>query len=200
MGSFRRPPGQSSAGPGARGCVLRPNMLRSGDGGTVNATPKRYNVLFLCTGNSARSIIGEEILNYKGRPNFTAYSAGSHPSGFVHPEAIEQIETAHLSAVGLRSKSWDEFAAPGAPVMDFVFTVCDNAAREVCPLWPGQPLTAHWGVPDPAAVKGTPEEIARAFREAFTTLDRRISLFLCLPLASLEKLAIQKQIDSIGQQ
>jgi arsenate reductase (thioredoxin) len=143
---------------------------------------------------------GEAILNYKGRPNFMAYSAGSHPGSFVHPQAIKQIEEAHLSAVGLRSKSWDEFAAPGAPVMDFVFTVCDNAAREVCPMWPGQPLTAHWGVPDPGAVKGTPEEIARAFRDAFTILNRRISLFLCLPLASLEQLAIQKQIDSIGKQ
>jgi arsenate reductase len=166
----------------------------------VNAALKRYNVLFLCTGNSARSIFGEAILNYKGRPNFTAYSAGSHPSGRVHPQAIKEIETARLSAAGLRSKSWDEFAKPGAPQMDFVFTVCDNAAREVCPVWPGQPMTAHWGVPDPAAVQGTPDEIARAFRDAFTILDRRISLFLCLPLASLDKLAIQKQIDSIGRQ
>jgi arsenate reductase len=166
----------------------------------VNAAPKRYNVLFLCTGNSARSIFGEAILNYKGRPNFTAYSAGSHPSGRVHPQAIKEIETAHLSSAGLRSKSWDEFAKSGAPQMDFVFTVCDNAAREVCPVWPGQPMTAHWGVPDPAAVQGTPDEIARAFRDAFTILDRRISLFLCLPLASLDKLAIQKQIDSIGRQ
>jgi arsenate reductase len=166
----------------------------------VNAAPKRYNVLFLCTGNSARSIFGEAILNYKGRPNFTAYSAGSHPSGRVHPQAIKEIETARLSSAGLRSKSWDEFAKPGAPQMDFVFTVCDNAAREVCPVWPGQPMTAHWGVPDPAAVQGTPDEIARAFRDAFTILDRRISLFLCLPLASLDKLAIQKQIDSIGRQ
>jgi arsenate reductase len=166
----------------------------------VNAAPKRYNVLFLCTGNSARSIFGEAILSYKGRLNFTAYSAGSHPGGRVHPQAIKQIETARLSAAGLRSKSWDEFAKPGAPQMDFVFTVCDNAAREVCPVWPGQPMTAHWGVPDPASVQGTPDEIARAFREAFTVLDRRISLFLCLPLASLEKLALQKQIDSIGRQ
>jgi arsenate reductase len=180
--------------------MLRPNLLRSSGGRTVNAALKRYNVLFLCTGNSARSIFGEAILNYKGRPNFTAYSAGSHPSGRVHPQAIKEIETAHLSSAGLRSKSWDEFAKPGAPQMDFVFTVCDNAAREVCPVWPGQPMTAHWGVPDPAAVQGTPDEIARAFRDAFTILDRRISLFLCLPLASLDKLAIQKQIDSIGRQ
>jgi arsenate reductase len=160
----------------------------------------RYSVLFLCTGNSARSILGEAILNYKGRPNFVAYSAGSHPSGAVRPEALKQIELAHLSTVGLRSKSWDEFAKPDAPKMDFVFTVCDNAAKEVCPLWPGQPMTAHWGVPDPAAVTGTAEEIERAFRDAFTMLDRRISLFLCLPLASLEKLAIQKEIEKIGKQ
>ncbi len=162
--------------------------------------PNRYNVLFLCTGNSARSIFGEAILNYKGRPNFTAYSAGSHPGGFVRPEALKQIELAHMSTAGLRSKSWDEFAKAGAPKMDFVFTVCDNAAKEVCPLWPGQPMTAHWGVPDPAAVTGTPEEIEKAFRDAFMTLGRRISLFLCLPLASLEKLAIQSEIEKIGEQ
>jgi arsenate reductase len=161
---------------------------------------KRYNVLFLCTGNSARSILGEAILNYKGRPNFVGYSAGSHPSGAVRPEALKQIELAHLSTAGLRSKSWDEFAKPDAPKMDFVFTVCDNAAKEVCPLWPGQPMTAHWGVPDPAAATGTAEEIERAFRDAFTILDRRIGLFLCLPLSSLEKLAIQKEIDKIGKQ
>ena len=160
----------------------------------------RYNVLFLCTGNSARSIFGEAILNFKGRPTFTAYSAGSHPTGVVNPQALKQIETAQLSTVGLRSKGWDEFAKPDAPRMDFVFTVCDNAAKEVCPFWPGQPMTAHWGVPDPASVTGTPEDIERAFRDAFTVLDRRIALFLCLPLSSLEKMAIQKQIDSIGKQ
>ena len=160
----------------------------------------RYNVLFLCTGNSARSIFGEAILNDRGRPNFTAYSAGSHPAGFVNPQAIRQIETAQMATAGLRSKSWEEFARPGAPKMDFVFTVCDNAAREVCPVWPGQPMTAHWGVPDPAAVAGTPEEIERAFRNAFTLLQRRIELFLSLPLASLEKMAIQKEIDRIGKQ
>jgi arsenate reductase len=159
----------------------------------------RYNVLFLCTGNSARSIMAEAILNKKGRPNFTAYSAGSHPSGKVRPEAIKQLEVAHLSAEGARSKSWDEFARPGAPHLDFVFTVCDNAAKEVCPIWPGQPMTAHWGIPDPAAVAGTPAQIERAFRDAFMMLDRRISLFLCLPLASLDKLAIQKEIERIGQ-
>jgi len=160
----------------------------------------RYNVLFLCTGNSARSIFGEAILNYKGRPNFIAYSAGSHPSGVVRPEALRQIELAHLSTAGLRSKSWDEFSKTDAPKMDFVFTLCDNAAKEVCPLWPGQPMTAHWGVPDPAAVTGTPEEIERAFRDAFTILQRRIDLFLCLPLKSLQKLAIQKELDRIGRQ
>jgi arsenate reductase len=160
----------------------------------------RYNVLFLCTGNSARSIFGEAILNHKGRPNFVAYSAGSHPAGVVRPEALKQIEIARLSTAGLRSKSWNEFAKPDAPNMDFVFTVCDNAAKEVCPFWPGQPMTAHWGVPDPAAVTGTPEQIELAFRDAFTILQRRIDLFLCLPLASLQKLAIQEQIDKIGKE
>jgi arsenate reductase (thioredoxin) len=157
-----------------------------------------YNVLFLCTGNSARSIMAEAILNRKGRPNFTAFSAGSHPTGRVRPEALKQLELAHLPVDGLRSKSWDEFAKPGAPKMDFVFTVCDNAAKEVCPIWPGQPMTAHWGVPDPAVVEGTSEEIERAFRDAFMILDRRISLLLCLPISSLDKLAIQKEIDRIG--
>ncbi len=161
---------------------------------------KRYNVLFLCTGNSARSIMAEAILNRKGRPNFVAYSAGSHPSGEVRPEALRQIELARMPIENFRSKSWDEFAKPGAPQMDFVFTVCDNAAGEVCPLWPGQPMTAHWGVPDPAAVHGSPEQIERAFREAFVILDRRISLFLCLPLSTLGQLAIKKEIDRIGKQ
>ena len=160
----------------------------------------RYNVLFLCTGNSARSVMAEVIMNKKGFPTFTAYSAGSHPKGAVHPAAIRQIEVAHLPTNGLRSKYWGEFAKPGAPKLDFVFTVCDNAAKEVCPVWPGQPMTAHWGVPDPAAAEGTPEKIEKAFREAFLMLDRRISLFLCLPLESLDKLAIKKEIDRIGQQ
>jgi len=161
---------------------------------------KRYNVLFLCTGNSARSIMAEAILNHKGRPNFLAYSAGSHPTGHVRPVALTQIEEARMPTSGLRSKSWDEFAKPGAPRLDFVFTVCDNAANEVCPLWPGQPMTAHWGVPDPAALPGTPEEIERAFRNAYMLLDRRITLFLCLPLATLSQLAIQQEIKRIGQQ
>jgi arsenate reductase len=160
----------------------------------------RYNVLFLCTGNSARSIMAEAIMNKKGFPNFTAYSAGSHPSGVVRPEAIRQLERAELSTANLRSKSWDEFSRPDAPPLHFVFTVCDNAAKEVCPLWPGQPMTAHWGVPDPAAVQGTPLEIDRAFSQAFSVLDRRISLFLCLPLATLDSFALQKEIANIGRQ
>jgi arsenate reductase (thioredoxin) len=159
----------------------------------------RYNVLFLCTGNSARSIMAEAILNFKGRPTFTAYSAGSHPSGAVRPEALERLRAARVPTDGLHSKSWDEFAKPGAPKLDFVFTVCDNAAKEVCPMWPGQPMTAHWGVADPAAIKGAPQEIERAFREAFTVLERRIGLFLCLPLATIDRLALKKQVDEIGQ-
>ncbi len=159
-----------------------------------------FNVLFLCTGNSARSIMAESILNWKGKPNFTAFSAGSLPTGKVRPEALKQLQLAAMPADGARSKSWDEFAKPGAPKMNFVFTVCDDAAKEVCPIWPGQPITAHWGVPDPAAVAGTPEEIERAFRDAFVVLNRRIGLFLCLPLASLEQLAIKKEVDRIGQQ
>jgi arsenate reductase len=159
-----------------------------------------YNILFLCTGNSARSIMAEAIMNKRGFPNFTAYSAGSHPKNSVHPAALRQIEIAKLPTNGLRSKGWDEFAEPGAPALNFVFTVCDSAAKEVCPVWPGQPMTAHWGVPDPAAIDGTPEETERAFRDAFTILDRRISLFLCLPLSSLDELAIKKEIDRIGHE
>ncbi len=161
---------------------------------------KKYNVLFLCTRNSARSIMAEAILNRKGRPIFSAFSAGSHPSGLVHPEALKQIELSRAPAEGLRSKSWDEFAKPDAPRMDFIFTVCDNAANEMCPVWPGQPMTAHWGVPDPAAVKGTPEQIERAFRDAFMILDRRIALFLSLPLSTLGQLAIKREIDRIARQ
>ncbi len=145
----------------------------------------RYNVLFLCTGNSARSIMAEAIMNKRGFPQFTAYSAGSHAKGTVHPAALRQIEAAKVSSAGYRSKDWSEFAKPGAPRLDFVFTVCDNAAKEVCPIWPGQPMTAHWGVPDPAAIEGTPEQIEKAFRDAYMMLDRRISLFLSLPLSSL---------------
>ena len=159
-----------------------------------------YNVLFLCTGNSARSIMAEAIMNQKGRSNFTAYSAGSHPTGAVRPEALRQLEAAHLPTLGLRSKSWDEFAKPDAPRLDFVFTVCDNAANEVCPVWPGQPMTAHWGIPDPAAVQGTGQQVEKAFREAFFLLDRRISLFLSLPLTTLDRLSLKKEIDNIGVQ
>src|SRR5579863_2053235 len=151
-----------------------------------------YNVLFLCTGNSARSILAEGILNFKGKPRFTGYSAGSHPSGVVRPEALKRLEEAGISAQGLRSKSWDEFSRPGAPAMDLVFTVCDNAAKEVCPIWPGHPMTAHWGVPDPAAVQGTAQEVERAYREAFSILERRIGLFLSLPLATIDRLALKK--------
>ena len=158
-----------------------------------------YNVLFLCTGNSARSILSEAILNFKGKPKFTAYSAGSHPTGAVRPEALWQLEKAHIPTDGLRSKSWEEFSRPGAPTLDFVFTVCDNAAKEVCPVWPGQPVTAHWGVPDPAATHGSKAEVERAFRDAFFLLDRRISLFLALPFKALDTLALKKELDRIAQ-
>jgi arsenate reductase (thioredoxin) len=161
---------------------------------------KHYNVLFLCTGNSARSIMAEAILNHKGKPNFSAYSAGSHPAGAVRPEAVRQLERARLPTTGLRSKAWDEFSRPGAPELYFVFTVCDNAAKEVCPIWPGQPMTADWGVPDPAAVQGTAEQVERAFRDAFFILDRRIGLFLSLPISSLDRLALKREVDKIGRQ
>jgi len=144
--------------------------------------------------------MAEAILNYKGKSQFTAYSAGSHPSGAVRAEALRQLESARLSTLGLRSKSWEEFAKPDAPRLDFVFTVCDNAAKEVCPVWPGQPISAHWGVADPAAVRGTEAEVQRAFREAFFVLERRISLFLSLPLASLDGLALKTEVDKIGRQ
>ncbi len=161
---------------------------------------REYNVLFLCTGNRARSILAEGILRHKGRPNFRAYSAGSQPHGQVHPLALREIERAQMPTEGLRSKSWDEFAKPGAPRMDFVFTLCDSAARETCPVWPGQPMTAHWGIPDPGNAGENAEELERAFRDAFITLDRRIGLFLSLPLASLDKLAIKEEIDRIGRE
>ena len=160
---------------------------------------QHYKVLFLCTGNSARSIMAEGILNGKKNPHFTAYSAGSFPSGKVRPEALRLLELAGLPTAGARSKNWDEFTKPDSPQMNFVFTVCDNAAKEVCPIWPGQPMTAHWGIPDPAAAQGTSEEIDRAYSQAFQALDRRISLFLSLPLATLDSFAIQKEIDEIGK-
>ena len=161
---------------------------------------RHYNVLFLCTGNSARSIMAEAILNSKGRPEFAAYSAGSHPSGTVRPEAVRQLAAAGVPSNGARSKSWEEFSRPGAPALDFVFTVCDNAASEVCPVWPGQPLTANWGIPDPAAVVGSPEQVARAYRDAFVTLERRIALFLSLPLASIDRFALKQELEKIGLQ
>jgi arsenate reductase len=160
----------------------------------------RYNVLFLCTGNSARSIMAEAILNFKGHPQFTGYSAGSHPSGKVRPEALRELEDFGLSTAGLRSKGWEEFAQPGAPQMDFVFTVCENAANEVCPVWPGHPATAHWGVADPAAAHGTEAQVQQAFRDAFVVLERRIDLFLSLPHASLDGLALKHEIQKIGRQ
>ena len=157
-----------------------------------------YNVLFLCTGNSARSIMAEALLSPWGKGRFEAYSAGSFPKGAVHPLALDQLERAHLDTRGLRSKSWDEFARPGAPEMDFVFTVCDQAAGEVCPIWPGNPVTAHWGVPDPAAVEGTLGDKTRAFRQAFQALEARIKLFTSLRLEALDRLAIKRKVDEIG--
>src|ERR1700683_135397 len=159
-----------------------------------------YNVLFLCTGNSARSIMAEGLMNAKGGPRFTADSAGSHPSGAVRPEALRQLEAGNVPTTGFRSKSWDEFATPDALKIDFVFTVCDNAANEVCPVWPGHPITAHWGIPDPASIHGTPEEIERAYRNAFIALEHRIDLFLCLPLTTIDELVIKQEVAKIGQQ
>lgn len=159
-----------------------------------------YNVLFLCTGNSARSIMAQGIMNSKGRPRFSAFSAGSHPTGTVRPEALAQLQAARIPTNDFYSKSWDVFAKPNAPKMDFVFTVCDTAAKEVCPVWPGQPMTAHWGVPDPAAVTGRPEQIEKAFHDAFLLLDRRIGLFLSLPLASIDELSLRRQLEDIGRQ
>jgi arsenate reductase len=161
-------------------------------------TAKVYNVLFLCTGNSARSIMAEALLDHWGRGRFQAYSAGSFPKGAVHALALDLLETAHLETHGLRSKSWDEFAKPGAPEMDFVFTVCDQAASEVCPIWPGNPVTAHWGVPDPAAVEGSQADKSRAFRDAYQALEARIKLFTSLRLEALDRLAIKRKADEIG--
>jgi len=158
-----------------------------------------YNVLFLCTGNSARSIMAEAIMNFRGKPNFVAYSAGSHPSMIIRPEALHEIENAGMPTGDLRSKSWDEFSQPRAPKLDFVFTLCDDAAKRVCPVWPGHPVTAHWGLADPSAVRGTPEEKQDAFRQAFLILDRRIGLFLSLPHASLEELSLQAKLREIGK-
>ena len=160
---------------------------------------KRYNVLFLCTGNSARSILAEAYMNTAAKGRFSAYSAGSHPQGEVNPFALELLAKHRLDSLGLRSKSWDEFARPGAPVMDFVFTVCDQAAGEVCPMWPGQPMTAHWGVDDPAKVQGSEEHKRRAFTRAFSELSTRIKLFLSLPLDKLDRLALKQKLVEIGR-
>jgi arsenate reductase len=158
-----------------------------------------YNVLFLCTGNSARSILAESILNHRARGRFRGFSAGSHPKGEIHPLALALLERMGLPTDGLRSKAWDEFSQPSAPLLDFVFTVCDNAAGEVCPVWPGQPMTAHWGQPDPAAIVGSDLEKVSAFREAFRILERRIELFTALPIASLEQLALGNKVREIGK-
>ena len=162
-------------------------------------TDRVYNVLFLCTGNSARSILAEALLNHWGRARFNGYSAGSYPKGAVHPLTVELLERLRLPTDGLRSKSWDEFARPDAPVMDFVFTVCDQAAGEICPIWPGNPITAHWGVPDPAAVTGTQEECRRAFRDACRQLEARIKLFIALPIDKLDRLVLKRRADQIGR-
>jgi len=160
---------------------------------------RRYNVLFLCTGNSARSIMAEALLNYWGKGRFQAFSAGSHPKGQAHPMAIEALRRNHLRTETLRSKSWDKFATPDAPPLDFVFTVCDRAAQEMCPIWPGQPMTAHWEIHDPAAVEGSDEEKERAFNKAFLELDARLKIFTSLRLESLDQVSLQWQLDAIGQ-
>jgi arsenate reductase len=160
---------------------------------------RSYNVLFLCTGNSARSILAESILNRWGRGRFHAFSAGSYPKGDVHPLAVELLKRLDFPTAGLRSKSWDEFAAPGSPPLDFIVTVCDNAAGEVCPIWPGRPIMAHWGIPDPAAVKGSDAQQRTAFREAFNAMERRIKLFLSLPLARLDQMHLKEHVDEIGK-
>jgi arsenate reductase len=162
------------------------------------AENKVYNVLFLCTGNSARSIIAEAILNRVGQGGFHAFSAGSHPKGRIHPYTIDLLQQLHFDVSGLRSKSWTEFAVTDAPKLDFVFTVCDNAAGEACPVWPGQPMTAHWGVSDPAEAKGSPAEIALAFKDAYRMLNQRIGIFAALPIRSLDRLSLQKRLREIG--
>ncbi len=161
--------------------------------------PTAYNVLFLCTGNSARSIIAEALMNKEGRGRFVAYSAGSMPTGRVNPHTVPIVENLGFDASQFRSKSWDEFAKPGAPPLDFVFTVCDNAAGEVCPVWPGQPVTAHWGIPDPAAAKGSEAAVAAAFNDTCRMLQNRIRLFLALPLGSLDKMSLRARLNEIGQ-
>ncbi|MBP9942372.1 MAG: arsenate reductase ArsC [Comamonas sp.] len=164
------------------------------------STDATYNVLFICTGNSARSILAEGILNELGKGKFRAFSAGSHPKGEVHPQALATLKRLHMPDTGYRSKSWDEFVAPQAPVFDFIFTVCDNAAGEVCPLWPGNPVSAHWGLPDPAAVTGTEEQQVKAFRDTAMMLRRRIELLLSLPIHRLDAMSLQSELRKIGQQ
>lgn len=160
---------------------------------------EKFNVLFLCTGNSARSVMAEAILNRLGMGRFRAFSAGSRPKGQVHPETIRLLHSLHYDTSGVRSKSWSEFAEPGAPLLDFVFTVCDNAAGETCPVWPGQPMTAHWGIPDPAEATGTAAEKALAFKDAYRMLERRIGIFTSLPLRSLDRLSLQNRLREIGR-
>lgn len=178
-------------------CALPPNLAPDPKGKVMNE--RKFNILFLCTGNSARSILAESLMNHWGRDKFMAYSAGSMPTGKVNPYALDLLNRLHMPVAGARSKSWDEFADPGAPHLDFVVTVCDNAAGEVCPVWPGQPITSHWGVPDPAAVEGSDTEKTQAFREAFRVLENRIKIFASLPLASLDRLKIKDEMDEIGK-
>lgn len=186
--------------PRKRPAVRRPVApLARREGFRVNQVARPYRTLFLCTGNSARSILAEALLNFHGDRRFHAFSAGSHPTGRVNPLALELLKSRGIAAETARSKSWDEFAKPEAPMLDFVFTVCDNAAGEVCPVWPGQPLTAHWGVPDPAAVQGTRIEQKRAFEEAFRILERRISLFVSIPIASLDGMSLRDRVREIGK-
>jgi len=166
---------------------------------TQAGRPDPFRILFLCTGNSARSILAESIMNRVGANQFVGYSAGSMPKGEVHPRALALLRSMQFSTEHLRSKSWDEFAVPGAPPLDFVITVCDNAAGEVCPIWPGQPMTAHWGIPDPAAFEGSEAEMALAFADAYRVLNNRIGLFASLPIASLDRLSLKRRMDEIGQ-
>jgi protein-tyrosine-phosphatase len=179
--------------------LLRRKLILLQLTGHPMTTDAPYNVLFICTGNSARSILAEGLLNELGEGRFHAYSAGSHPKGEVHPLALATLERLRMKTTGYRSKSWDEFVAPGAPTFDFIFTVCDNAAGETCPFWPGKPVSAHWGVPDPAAAEGSEEERLKAFKDAALTLRRRIELFLSLPLQRLDAMSLQRALRTIGQ-
>jgi protein-tyrosine-phosphatase len=172
---------------------------RTETAGENGMSERRYNVLFLCTGNSARSILAEATLRHRGQDRFRAFSAGSFPKGAVHPYALDLLRSLKLPTEGLRSKSWNEFARADAPSMDFIFTVCDQAAGEVCPVWPGEPVTAHWGIPDPAAVEGTDAEVRRAFKDALIALQTRINLFVSLPMAGLKRLALKRELERIGR-